>query len=331
MKDKIDIVVLWVDGNDPKWIEEYNQYSNTPINKDDVCRFRDWGIMKYWFRGIANYAPWVNHVFFVTNGQKPDFINENCEKLILINHSDYIDKKYLPVFNSCAIELGLHRIPGISEKFIYFNDDFFIVRPTDKEYFFKEGLPCDMGLEGVFHPLHDNLQKQYFNNAAYINQSFGKREVYKTHWRKWLNLKYGVYNLFNLYMLPIKCFFSFKNFHTCQPFLKSTFEEVWEKYGPDIQKTTMTRFRSDSGVNQYLFRNWQLVKGDFYPVNLSKTTHYFDISDDCIKDICNTITKQKKNVICLNDNYKGEHFEAIRQSIIDSFEKILPNKCIFEK
>lgn len=331
MIDKVDIVVPWVDGNDPGWVEKYNQYSETPIKEEDRCRFRDWGIMKYWFRGIAEFAPWVNRVFLITDGQKPAFINEDCDKLVIIDHKDYIDSKYLPLFNSSAIEVGLHRIPGLSEKFIYFNDDLFLIRPTAPNYFFRGDLPCDMGIEGIFHPLRDKLQILYFNNAAYINREFDKRKVYKHQWRKWLNIKYGTYNLFNLYMLPLKCFFSFKNFHTCQPFLKSTFEEVWKKYGDEIQKTTMTRFRSESGVNQYLFKDWQLVTGKFYPTNLAKTTQYFNISDKSISQICDTILKQKKTIICLNDNYYDNHFEVVQKRISDSFEKILPNKCIFEK
>ena len=80
-------------------------------------------IFRYWFRAVERYAPWVNKVFLVTNGKFPDWINPDNPKLVLVKHDDYIPEEYLPTFNSCAIELHLHRIKDLSEHFVYFNDD----------------------------------------------------------------------------------------------------------------------------------------------------------------------------------------------------------------
>lgn len=63
-KDKIDFVLLWVDGSDPQWLEEKNKYSEVKSNvNDDIVRFRDWDNLKYWFRSVEKYAPWVNKIF----------------------------------------------------------------------------------------------------------------------------------------------------------------------------------------------------------------------------------------------------------------------------
>jgi len=137
---KIDFVVLWVDSNDPEWIASYNHYRpEKPLQNN--ARFRNWGLFRYWFRSVERYAPWVNKVYLVTNGKFPDWINPDCEKLVLVKHSDFIPQKYLPTFNSKTIELNLGRIDSLSEHFVYFNDDIFINAPvTPDKYSCAYGL-----------------------------------------------------------------------------------------------------------------------------------------------------------------------------------------------
>ena len=124
---EIDFVVTWVDMDDPKWKNEYSKFYgkiDNRINELSEARFRDNGFLKYWFRGISAFAPWVRNIHFVTSGQKPDWLNTDHPKLNMVKHTDYIPKKYLPVFNSNLIEIYMHKIPGLSEHFVYFNDDF---------------------------------------------------------------------------------------------------------------------------------------------------------------------------------------------------------------
>ena len=132
---KIDIVILWVDGNDPKWLKEKNKYSEIK-GDSNINRFRDWDNLQYLFRGIEKYATWVNKVYFITWGHLPKWLNTNHEKLVIVNHKDYIPKEYLPTFNSNVIEMNLHRIEGLSEKFIIFNDDLFLLKKTIPEDFY---------------------------------------------------------------------------------------------------------------------------------------------------------------------------------------------------
>ena len=109
MNNKIDFVITWVDGNDPKWQKENNIVlnSNEEIDKE---RYRDWDNLKYIFRGIEKNAPWVNKIYFITWGHLPKWLNIENEKLIIVNHKDYIPKKYLPTYSSHVLELNLHRI-----------------------------------------------------------------------------------------------------------------------------------------------------------------------------------------------------------------------------
>ena len=123
----IDFVIIWVDGSDKKWLHEKNKYQKNSINIDaEINRYRDWDNLKYWFRGVEKYAPWVNNIFFVTWGHIPSWLNTNNPKLKIIKHTDFIPKEYLPTFSANPIELNLHRIEELSENFVFFNDDFFV-------------------------------------------------------------------------------------------------------------------------------------------------------------------------------------------------------------
>lgn len=115
---------------------EKDKYS--PIKADEsnsVNRYRDWGLLPYWFRAAEKFTPWVNKIYFVTWGHIPSFLNTDNEKLRIINHKDYIPEEYLPTFSSHVIEANLHRIPSLSEHFVYFNDDTFILRPMPETSF----------------------------------------------------------------------------------------------------------------------------------------------------------------------------------------------------
>ena len=115
MKNKIDFVIMWVDGNDPKWKAEREKYELNK-GKDDNrdFRFRDWDNLQYIFRGIEKFTPWVNRVHLVTWGHLPKWINLDCKKLNIVKHSDYLPEEYQPCFNSEALEINLHRIKGLS-------------------------------------------------------------------------------------------------------------------------------------------------------------------------------------------------------------------------
>ena len=98
------------------------------------------------------FAPWVRYVFFITDDQKPEWLNMNHPKLKWIKHTDYIPEEYLPAFSSHVIEWNMHRIEDLSENFVYFNDDMFVIDKTSPEDFFRGGLPCDRPSLEILHP-----------------------------------------------------------------------------------------------------------------------------------------------------------------------------------
>ena len=144
----IDFVVLWVDGSDPVWQAEKAKYQGKTLDDSNAPnRFRDWGLMPYWFRAVEKFAPWVRKIHFVTCGHVPAFLNLAHPKLHHVKHEGFLPPEVLPTFSSHAIEMNLHRIPGLAEHFVYFNDDMFLIRSVPETAFFRDGLPCTYGGE----------------------------------------------------------------------------------------------------------------------------------------------------------------------------------------
>lgn len=87
----IDFVVLWVDGSDPAWQAEKAKYQGQPLDDSNTPnRFRDWGLMPYWFRAVEKFTPWVRKIYFVTCGHVPAFLNLAHPKLHHVKHADFL-------------------------------------------------------------------------------------------------------------------------------------------------------------------------------------------------------------------------------------------------
>eukprot|EP00744_Colponema_vietnamica_P001443 GILI01002390.1.p1 GENE.GILI01002390.1~~GILI01002390.1.p1 ORF type:complete len:473 (+),score=167.25 GILI01002390.1:140-1558(+) len=142
--DPIDIVYTWVNGSDDKWLKLHNAYL-TKV-KDDIDEgtrlFSDNGELRYSLRSIAHYANALNfrHIFVVTEQQVPTWLNISNPRIKVVTHADMMDPEDVPSFSTFAIEANLDRIPGLSEHFLYFNDDFFVGQPINKDTLFdKDG------------------------------------------------------------------------------------------------------------------------------------------------------------------------------------------------
>lgn len=332
MEEKIDFVVTWVDGNDPQWQAEKEKYVPNTIKGtgNSINRYRDMKTLKYWFRSVEKYAPWVNKIYFVTWGHLPKWLNTNNEKLVIVNHKDFIPNENLPVFNSNSIEPYMHKIKGLSEQFVYFNDDVFIdknVKPTD---FFKNGKPRDVfGFDNLSINKDDMIMSRIsFNNVSLIAREFNKKDFIKKNYFKIFNLKYGALNFRSLLTLPWRYFSRFYDPHVGISFLKSTFEEVWEKFGDELAISTKNRVRDVTDLSIWLFRYYQLLKGEFVPKS-TRSYKYFDNAKGA-KKICKAIKKKKYKMFCINDSNIDVDFDKFTQEIINAYEIALPQKSSFE-
>ena len=330
----IDFVIIWVDGNDTKWQKEKARYSEALGKEvdDRACRYREWDNLQYWFRGVEKFAPWVNKVYFVTCGHVPAWLNQSAEKLCLVKHSDYIPAEYLPTFSSHPIELNLHRINGLQEHFVYFNDDMFITRPVTPELFFQKGLPVHYARLRYLRPVSNYAMPHiHLNNLSLINRIF---TLPPKNSKAWLSTKNGGIKeiISNLFMLRNDIYYGFEDPHLPVPILRSTIEKLWDVEGAVLSETSSHKFRDYHDVNQYIFRYWQLVSGQFVPIKKRNKGKYYNMSVSA-RAACTAIEKQTYPMICINDiddSCTGEAFEEMKQSVKDSFCKILPDKSSFE-
>lgn len=329
--EKIDFVLTWVDGADENWLKERRKYSPEKGTDAGESRYRDWENLQYWFRGVEKFAPWVNQIYFVTWGHIPGWLNTDHPKLKIVRHEEFMNPEYLPTFNINSIELNLHRIEGLSEQFVFFNDDMFLIRPVAAEDFFKNGLPRDCCIETalVQDDIHNPFANILMNDAALVNMHFSKRQVIRRNFRKWFHPAYGKMLLRNVLMLPYQEFSSFKYTHLPSAFLKSTFAKVWEDEEGTLDGVCRNRFRTVFDVNQYVMKYWQYMEGRYEPQSPSIGNFYtIGIHDEAIHK---TLQGQTCKMVCLNDTASMKDFEGEKQAVIASFEKILPKKSSFER
>lgn len=336
MEQQIDFVITWVDGQDEAWLKRKAHYTHD--NEEGIdhreCRYRDWGLLRYWFRGVEKFAPWVHKIHFITEGHLPKWLNTQHPNLHIVNHVDYIPEKFLPTFSSHVLEIWMHRIEGLTEHFVYFNDDFFLIRPVTPKDFFHHGKPCDMA---AFQPVVANpsdplMSHLYLNNMLVLCKYFNKREnVRQQPWNYFHPGYPPLYFFYNLLEMAFPLYSGLYTVHGPMPFCKSTFETLWELEGELLTQVSTNRFRSKEDVTPYLFREWQKLSGNFHAKNVHRMLGYFGISEDNTK-LLKAIKTQKKKVLCLNDEPLDRTKEdQVRIEIQDAFAHILPERSAFEK
>ena len=333
MESGIDFVIPWVDGSDPAWRAEKARFAGSDMGiEDGEARYRDWGLLPYWFRAVEKYAPWVRTVHFVTWGHLPEWLNVDHPKLHIVRHEDYIPAEYLPTFSVNTIELNLHRIEGLADHFVYFNDDVFLTAPVKDTDFFVKGLPK---IPAVATPLKVTYGDWFFMpiiDNAVINRHFSFKKTIRQHPFKWLNLRYGKNMLRTVSVLPYPYFCGIMEFHVANAFRKSAFREVWDAEPELLDKTCRNHIRGMTDVNQYLMKNWQLAKNEFVPGNpkMGKAFQFRANALDTLNQMERYIASGRGKMVCINDSAMIDDLDAVVARCHEILGKLLPEKSSFE-
>lgn len=301
----IDFVVTWVNSKTPAWEKEFKaakaKYDNLSLEYSGNNRFREEIDFKFWFRMVEKNCPWVRYIFVITNGEFPEWLNKFSPKIKTVVHSDYINPGALPTFNSNAIELNLGKLPELSENFVLFNDDTYIVKPLNKDFFFKNGLPMD---EMIFYPTipMTDFDHIMFNNMFLFNKKFSKHEVFKNNKGKIFSFHYGRKLVWQIFAKIVPGFFGFRNPHVPISYKKSNFNKAYECFKNSAEKTTSSIFRSNEDINHWLFRYYQLAKGQ-WTVRSPKEIDYLSLNKLNLEKIMKIINgKDRAALVCLNDD-----------------------------
>ena len=291
----MDAIITYVDGQDPEWQSAYCKY--VPVS-DKPKRFRDWGTLRYLLRGIEVNMPFVDNIFLVVaqESQVPTWVDRS--RLHVVLHDEIIPHDLLPVFNSCTIEMFLHRIPSLSEEFLYFNDDMFPLAPSRADDFFCNGKPV-IGMS--HHLLSGNMYKKQCRISDRLS-------------RKALGMRMSM-----VYVRPQ---------HICSPMLKSQCDEVFRKMQPEILSTA-SRIRTPDNPNQYLFLDYMYYKRLLVPRRLSNKHISQGIWN--AEKIAGYILHPQTQFACINDvEMPDDRFFHMQKCIINAFEKKFPNKSSCE-
>jgi hypothetical protein len=236
--EPIDVVYTWVNGSDPKWLEMVSKYCDpAAVDRD---RFGQSDELRYSLRSVQMYAPWVRAIYILSNCSPPSWF-AGSENIKWIRHEDIIPESYLPLFNSHAIETFIHNLPGLSEQFLYFNDDFFLggfVRPTD--FFTAYGQSVARlephGIVQHFREERDSGRAEAWQCAAANGADILKNEA-------------GI--------LPTKI-----HRHAPYAIYRTTFEELLKTFANEVHMTRSARFRrcTDISFASFLYHHFALTR-----------------------------------------------------------------------
>lgn len=299
----IDIVVPYVDSSDGEWQALFNYYSPKIISdgSNGKIRFRKNDLFKYWFRSVETYTPWINNIFLLVQNinQVPNWIS-HLPNINIITHEMFIPTEYLPVFNSQAIEMFLHKIPGLSEKFIYANDDTYFIGPLNPENFF---IGNSIKVDFKELPLGDSVpiwKSSIMNSGLLVNQD--ETETLKNNGR---------------YITPM---------HVARPYLKSKLEEVHKLYGPEIA-SSISKFREAQNYTVYIYDFYMKKMG----LTLTQDYEYKHFSNKSpVGLIGNFMDNPSTNKsICINDSLEIENPQWDKR-VLELFDNKFPKKSRYE-
>ena len=281
----IDLVYLWLDGSDPVWQAKKNAFSgnmteNTSINCKG--RYADNDELKYSLRSVEKYAPWIRNIFIVTDNQTPAWLDTSNPKVKIIDHKDILPQICLPCFNSSIIEYHLYKIPGLSEHFLYANDDMFINKTVQPDTFFaKDGLPIIRLIHKPFRRLQwfwrEKIQKKPWNH--YRNSIVNASKLIKK--------KYGIY-------------YNAKPHHNIDAYLKSDCQRVVEDiFKRELEAVLSNHIRSYDNIQRIIFSYVALAekRGHLCYITRMKSFHAQINREDHYEKI----SKSKPMFFCMND------------------------------
>ncbi|WP_159611299.1 stealth conserved region 3 domain-containing protein [Glutamicibacter sp. JC586] len=313
---EIDAVYTWVDGADELWQTQKASALNVLDEQqfvDDAvsdARFADHDELRYSLRSIDQFAPWIRKIWIVTAGQVPKWLDTSNPRVEIISHEDiWPDSTGLPNFNSHAIESNLHRINGLADHYLYFNDDFFLTRPLDPSaFFFGNGISKVFFSKAMVEFTEvsgaDNASSVAAKNARHLLLSRGYSS------------------------------FSRKFFHTPSPLDKNVVKTAEIEFEDAFRETRAAQFRdsNDIAVSGSFYFNYALASGHAVPGQIKYD--YIDPATTDGRDRMKRVIKRRdKDCIVINDGSTPESTQERAKTdafIRDSLELLLPVKSKFE-
>jgi len=351
----VDAVFTWVNGSDPVFRQSLNRYKNSlQHSRDDALpeRFRDIQQLRYGLRSIEKYAPWINQIWLVTNYQAPFWLNttypnSNRPRVKVVNHADiFTNHDDLPTFNSGAILANIHKIPGLSREFLYFDDDFALINAVCYSDFWTEErgyimltqrnlyLPrdalcpekcldrgtastCDTDCN-ILGCLYDggrcDKELSEVREASYRHKlEFDLMLFHKFMGKKSISIVYHYPVLINVTIMEALQQGSFK------PFFEAT-------SGHKIRQVNEIQF-------QTMYVNWVLLGGYKSTEKMECKSHlmYYELHpSDTDYSVFDKVRKEPKQFLCINDKLGDDGNPDAIRNVIRLYNELYPERAGFE-
>ena len=296
----IDAVYTWVNHLDPQWKKQYEAVCRLDVDAgssdetaNTLARFQNRNELVYSVNSLKKHAPWIRNIFVVTNCEIPSSIASDARLKVISHEQVFPDVSVLPSFNSRAIESNLHRIPGLSEHFLYLNDDFFLcknVEPT--EFFSSDGTPY------VFPSRHDMPYKK-----AEPLSSF----------------EYGALNACRLIIEETGFRPQKRLHHAPYPLVRSVLEEIESKYREVLDKTREHKFRHEDDLplatSMHAYYSVAHARGVLRDIRC----RYIDIGDPLCIFLIHPFSPLRRGhytTCCINEVTDIKIFSGLRDKIV---------------
>lgn len=308
----IDLVYLWVNGNDPQWLAKRNACIGKTEEKSAVnCdgRYADNDELKYSLRSIEKYAPWLRRIFIVTDNQVPVWLDTSNARVRIVDHKEIMPDVCLPCFNSAVIEHFLYKIPGLAEHFIYANDDMFINKPVTPETFFgKDGLPIVRFNRRPFRKwtllFKEKVQGKRLSN--YVQTIRNSAEL--------VEKKYGKY-------------YGGKTHHNIDAYLRSDYEHAAKVFEDEIRTTLPNHVRSENDIQRNIYSYVALAEKRAHLHYVTQRTSFrLHIQNE---SHYGKLERYNPILFCMNDSQYAKDCDRKRAAAF--LDKRFPEKSQYEK
>lgn len=295
----IDMVFSWVDGTDVEFQRARALRMESYIvgeGDDSEARYRQIDELKYALRSVYLFAPWVRRIFIVTDSPRPVWLDEHPSVTIVPSEDFFPDTSVLPTHNSQAVESQLQHIPGLSEHFIYSNDDMFFGRRVTPDMFFSPGgvtkfieATTRIGLG------ESNPSRSGFENSARVNRTL-------------LRDRFGRVTTRHLE-------------HAATPLRKSVLLEMEREFAEDFRRTAASRFRSatDISVTNSLYHYYALFTGRAVQQTQASVKYIETPLKAALGEMDDLLAQRSYDFFCLNDGSAPEISVEQRTVAVRSF------------
>ncbi len=305
----IDVVITWVNHADPEWQSLYKLAlsGGDEFSSDATApsRFQSFDELRFCLRSIRQNADWVRNIFIVTNCSRPDWLQDHS-RIHWVNHSDIIDEEYLPTFNSHAIESCIHLISGLSDTFIYLNDDFFVSSPVTPDDF-----------------VHANGVTKFFPESSGVVSGENSKRSHD-HLNASRNSARIIQRLFGYYPTRILK-------HAPYVINKNVMTELIGIIGPEVDQTRRSKFRSISDVNvpSFLYHYYAFYTRSSVPEDIQYM--YVSNQDVFWRDALDRLDVPSIKALCINSGGTNQPNATFYQSASEKLEQLFPQAPEWER